>query len=246
MKATIIWLSLFIAVSANAQAELPVVIIDAGHGGSSKNKIVDESYWNMASFRSRSLSRTFLEKDLALEMALQVANRINSTGKAKAVLTRTEDRNIGMTERTIVANSQKVKAFVSIHFNNSDSHKDRGPVATIQAIENGNTPEQHLRDKVFGFQLAKAVETITNKIDPESRAKPTQDYDIKSNGSPLFRNLRRLDRGKRLTACNLEVEFLDNPMVAKWLLESDIAIATRKKIADKLADEIVIAVKSID
>jgi N-acetylmuramoyl-L-alanine amidase len=223
--------------SAAAGEMVPVVIIDAGHGGPSQPASVDESSWNNASFHSKKRNKTFFEKDLALQMALEVARQINDSHQARAILTRMDDRNVGMGDRARVAQRENARAFVSIHFNSTP--KAKGPVAIIQSVKHGNTAAQHERDQAFGQRLAKAVESVTHQRDRGSRARAPQDYDIKPEGSHLLHNLRSYEGGKSMVACFLEVEFLDNPSVARWLVEDDKAEETRQQIAERLARAIV-------
>jgi len=231
-------LALLLTFGSAAVGEMvPVVIIDAGHGGPSQPASVDESSWNNASFRSKKRNKTFFEKDLALQMALEVARQINDSHQARAVLTRTDDRNVGMGDRARVAQRENARAFVSIHFNSTPNAK--GPVAILQSVKHGNTAAQHQRDQAFGERLAKAVESVTHQRDRGSRARAPQDYDIKPEGSHLLRNLRSYEGGKSMVACFLEVEFLDNPSVASWLVEDDKAEETRQQIAERLARAIV-------
>lgn len=226
----------------------PVIVIDPGHGTGNNDKNLDGSAPNNAKFYSAKLKRKIEERELTLEVARQVADFVNQSGKAKAVLTKTGKENIGMQTRANVAIRNKAYAFVSIHFNSAEDDngkiKDlRGPVAIVQGLKYTkkpvNTPDQLIRDNAFGDGLAKAVASVTRQHDPMSVAKESQIFDKKDEGSWLFRYLRESDVGKTMNACFLEIEFMDNPAVAAWLLESDNSTGVRTAIAKAIANRLV-------
>ncbi|WP_035606681.1 N-acetylmuramoyl-L-alanine amidase [Haloferula sp. BvORR071] len=231
--------ALLVAILSVARGELPIVVIDAGHGGSGAE--LDHSSPNNAEFKSPRSGETYSEKDLTLELSKEIARLVNESGQAKAVLTRTSDVNVGMQARAKTADLPGAIAFVSIHFNSTPSA--HGPVAVVQGEKYqgvpANTAAQLKRDKAFGDSLSKAVEAVTLKYDPASKAKPAQIFDRKPEGSHLFRYLRALERGKALDACFLEIEFIDNPKVAAWLLEGESSAAIRKEIAASVAKALV-------
>jgi len=93
---------------AEAQPERkPLVVLDPGHGGSA----------NGAEYGGVK------EKDLNLSIALQAAELLEDAGLA-VLLTRTDDRDVGLYERTDLANGQEADLFVSIHCNASLDHDD--------------------------------------------------------------------------------------------------------------------------
>jgi N-acetylmuramoyl-L-alanine amidase len=231
--------ALLIAMLSVVHAELPIVVIDPGHGGSGAE--LDHSSPNNAEFKSPRSGTTYLEKDLTLEVSKEIARLVNESQKAKAVLTRSSDVNVGMQARAKTADQPGTVAFVSIHFNSTPSA--HGPLAVVQGEKYQGVPAnaagQLKRDKAFGDSLSKAVEAVTLKYDPESKAKTAQIFDRKPEGSHLFRYLREQERGKILDACFLEIEFMDNPKVAAWLLEGENAAAIRKEIAASIAKALV-------
>lgn len=224
--------------SSWSSAEKPTVVIDAGHGGS---QIVDHSSPNNASYRSAKLNKTIKEKELTLEMATDVITIINASGKVRALATRTKDENIGMKQRAGVALQAKAAALISIHFNSTPNA--RGPVSVIQATEYqgnpANTKEQYKRDKIMGDKLAKAIAVASSKYLEGTKARNTITFQAKPEGSHLFRYLREDPLGKTMDACFLEVDFMDNPKVAAWLIESTDAAKARKEIAAAIAAAVI-------
>ena len=78
----------------------PVVVIDAGHGGVD-NGTVAESGEN--------------EKDLVLDFAKALRERIEKKGKFRVVMTRDDDTFVALGDRVKIARGQGAALFVSIH-----------------------------------------------------------------------------------------------------------------------------------
>jgi N-acetylmuramoyl-L-alanine amidase len=110
------------------------VVIDPGHGG----------------FDSGAVGPTGLkEKDVALDIAQRVNQRISEIGVIKSFLTRTGDYYIPLSDRTVIANQYQADLFVSIHINANENRKAHGcetyycsetasskEAATVAAFEN--------------------------------------------------------------------------------------------------------------
>jgi N-acetylmuramoyl-L-alanine amidase len=95
------------------------VVIDAGHGGEDKG--------------ARS-SSGLLEKDLVLDIANRVADRLQSSGFS-VVMTRKDDRFIALEERTSIANDARGDLFVSIHANAAADPNIRGIETFFLALD---------------------------------------------------------------------------------------------------------------
>jgi len=95
------------------------VVIDAGHGGEDKG--------------ARG-SRGLLEKDLVLDVAQRVAESLRQNG-LEVVMTRNDDRFIGLEERTSIANDARGDLFVSIHANATDDPDVRGIETFFLALD---------------------------------------------------------------------------------------------------------------
>lgn len=78
----------------------PLIVIDAGHGG------VDSGAIGVSGLQ---------EKEINLAMSLRLAQLINDSGRATAILTRDDDRFISLTHRHRFASHKKADLFVSIH-----------------------------------------------------------------------------------------------------------------------------------
>jgi len=84
------------------------IIIDAGHGGKDKGAIGTQGTY---------------EKDLTLRTALILQNKLQKEG-AHVILTRTHDEYLLLSQRTL--QSTKADAFISIHYNSTNSSQLTG------------------------------------------------------------------------------------------------------------------------
>jgi len=81
-----------------------IVVIDPGHGGLETGAV------GPAQLR---------EKDITLDMARRLRRRLQRDPALHIVLTRDEDRLVGLDERTAIANHNRADLFLSIHLNAS-------------------------------------------------------------------------------------------------------------------------------
>jgi N-acetylmuramoyl-L-alanine amidase len=88
-----------------------IIVLDPGHGGE------DSGAWG----------RQIREKDVNLEIAMRLKDRLEAAGAA-VVLTRTDDYFVGLYERPYLANYLLADLFISIHTNNH-------PDLTVHGIE---------------------------------------------------------------------------------------------------------------
>ncbi len=80
------------------------VVIDAGHGGTEDG--------------ARGPSG-LLEKEVTLDVARRLRARLQGDSGTEVLLTRDDDRTVGLDERTAIANHARADLFVSIHANSS-------------------------------------------------------------------------------------------------------------------------------
>lgn len=80
------------------------VVIDAGHGGEEEG--------------ARGPTG-LLEKDVTLDIAKRLRDRLRGENGVEVLLTRDDDRRVGLDDRTALANHARADLFVSIHANSS-------------------------------------------------------------------------------------------------------------------------------
>lgn len=97
--------------AARPEAELPVIVIDPGHGGVDPGAI--------------AVNRTF-EKNIVLEMGLDLRRLIEATGRYQVALTRDSDVFIPLRDRISLARELHGQVFISIHADSIRSADQRG------------------------------------------------------------------------------------------------------------------------
>ncbi|MGH9351660.1 MAG: N-acetylmuramoyl-L-alanine amidase, partial [Terriglobia bacterium] len=102
---------------AAAAPPLPVIVLDAGHGGTDSGA------------RSRD---GVLEKNLDAALVQQVASALAATHKYRVVLTRSGDSDPTLEQRTLAANTSRPVAFVTFHAGQLGDHSPVIRVYTYQ------------------------------------------------------------------------------------------------------------------
>ncbi|MEQ8178267.1 MAG: N-acetylmuramoyl-L-alanine amidase [Amphiplicatus sp.] len=90
---------------------LPVIVIDAGHGGRDPGSIGQGGLY---------------EKDVTLAAALQLAEMLKKKGRYRVVLTRASDARIHLEDRPKAARDATADLFISIHADAHEDHSLRG------------------------------------------------------------------------------------------------------------------------
>jgi len=88
-----------------------IIVIDPGHGG------IEQGAVGPSGLR---------EKDVALQLAQRLKVALEKDSSLSVVLTRDEDRLVGLDERTAIANHNRADLFLSIHLNASRRTSARG------------------------------------------------------------------------------------------------------------------------
>lgn len=213
-----------------------IIVIDPGHGG---QRIVGKTdgtqgsagaSWNNATAAKYGI----LEKDLCLQYSIELAHTIVDSPRAKklgimAALTRTDDSHVSAMRRAAIAIHHQARIFLSIHFNGSKKHNAEGTRAYYVSEDHPDWEFIHFtnpyveRDRALAQRLVKDVSIALEPYggDP-SKAKISGD--AKHDGGHLNDGIRSLGYARQDThlyqanVVLLEVEFIDNPKVAEWLL----------------------------
>ncbi len=96
------------------------IVLDPGHGGAPPPSVFKGSSWNNAIGPNGTL-----EKTLSFDVCKRAAEFLRTRGY-QVELTRTEDVNVGLKDRALVAKQIRADAFVSVHFNASNQHTAQG------------------------------------------------------------------------------------------------------------------------
>ena len=198
------------------------VVIDPGHGGKD--------------FGAPGYLKGVHEKNVVLQVARKLAQKIRQDLKLEAVLTRNSDRFLTLEERTAFANTKGADLFISIHTN---ANRDRRAFGIETYFLNLATDEEAIR--VAAMENATSTKNISDlqkilydlmqnaKINESSRLaayvqssvvrhlKENRYEGIKSKGvkqAPFYVLL-----GAQMPAILIETSFISNPRECKRLVD---------------------------
>jgi N-acetylmuramoyl-L-alanine amidase len=218
---------------------LKKIAIDAGHGGTDNGRT--------------SLSG-FLEKNVNLQIATLLADRLREELGVDVVMTRTEDTLIAFDQRVETANVAGANLFISIHCNGwftSDAGgfeafflapartEEEASLARAEnassAFEGGGTSKEDAKDIDFILWDMAQNQYITESSDLAEmvQLELSKELDIKNRGVKQA-GLRVL-KGLAMPGVLIEVAFLSNPHEEKLLMEP--------AFRDKVVEAIIVAVK---
>jgi len=220
----------------------PIIVLDPGHGGIEKGAVGPSGN---------------LEKDLTLDLALQLKKVLERSG-VSVVLTRDDDRLVGLDERTAIANHNHATLFISIHLNSSRRADARGAetyylsaeasddaARTLAALENKayRSPEADGRDRDMGGQ-GDALELIlwdlaqNQYLAESSHLAESVQRELNVLAGTRDRGVRqapfRVLTGATMPAILVEVGFVSNPQEEE-LLQSPVY---RQHIVDAIAEAV--------
>ncbi|MCY3777564.1 MAG: N-acetylmuramoyl-L-alanine amidase [Candidatus Aminicenantes bacterium] len=157
--------------------ERPVIVVDPGHGGSDSGGIWEGDLGEQG----------FVEKDLALQFALQLRDEFRKRG-LEVVLTRDRDVNLSAARRSAVGNSNRTRAYLSLHLGRAPDAEMRGGVVYFHgkppvmpppepeepdeeplALQDGETPDlpQPESETGEGEEEENDVEIVVSQVEPE-------------------------------------------------------------------------------
>ncbi len=147
------------------------IVIDPGHGGKDSPGC---TYGGL------------LERDITLELALQLKNKLTTAGY-KVLLTRETNMSVELEERTKIANESGADLFISLHLN---AHDDIG----VSGIETWYNPNSNSNNNTL-------AQTIEDSITESTKAKNRGTY---SNSTLV------VIRDTLIPSCLVEVGYLSN------------------------------------
>lgn len=220
-------------------ADLPVVVIDPGHGG------VDPGAAGPDDVR---------EKDIVLEFARRLKDKIEASGRRKVVLTRDDDTFISLPGRVKVARDNAAALFLSIHADTlTDPFGVRG--ATVYTLSDKASDKEAERlaekenraDMIAGVDLSDEPEEVAGILFELTR-RETRNFttqfakhlvrDLKTaaklNKNPLRSAGFRVLKAPDVPSVLLELGYLSSKEDAK-LLMSD---AWREQATDAVASAV--------
>ena len=132
-------------IEGPADDRLPLVVIDAGHGGHDPGAISPHD-------GSR-------EKDITLALARAIRKDLLASGRVRVALTRADDRFLVLEERYGIARRLKADLFISVHADAAENQEASG--ASIYTLAEVASDREAARIATSGNKT-----NITNGIDP--------------------------------------------------------------------------------
>ena len=136
-----------------ARNALPVVIVDAGHGG------IDPGATGVSGTK---------EKEIVLKVAQSLAEKLRKTGRYKVIMTRDEDIFLSLKARVAIARKNRADLFISIHADAAPAATARGAsVYTLSERASDREAEALARsenqsDIIAGIDLANEPDIVTS------------------------------------------------------------------------------------
>lgn len=176
VPAALILLVLILVLALRGPSGPVVVCLDPGHGGSAAGAVNGER----------------MEKDDNLRVALRVRDLLESAdADLTVVMTRTEDVDVGLEERTDFAKAQGATMFVAIHRNSGGA----------SGIETWTAAKPKAGDTA----LAKAIQTRLLAV-----AETTDRGVRKGTAADADKNYFVLSHTAKIPSCLIELGFIDS------------------------------------
>jgi N-acetylmuramoyl-L-alanine amidase len=123
----------------------PLVVLDPGHGGIDTGTIAPGGQ---------------MEKDIVLDFAKRLRERIERSGKFRVLMTRNDDTYVPLNERVHIARNAGASLFVSIHADSLPRKEGTAQGATIYTLSNKASDAQaaELADKENGADVIAGVD----------------------------------------------------------------------------------------
>jgi len=202
------------------------IAIDPGHGG------MDEGVKGAGGTK---------EKDLVLAVARRLKASIEGRLGIRVLLTREEDRDVALEDRTSVANNNKADLFISLHANASVRPAAAGAVIYTAAFEKPGPAAAPERVAAFGgglrdIELVPWDEAQTRFLDQSNTFAMLlqQEFDghVPMVPQPVDRAPLAILESANMPAVLLEMGFLTNEAQEKALAGNDLQAAIVQAISD--------------
>ena len=122
------------------------IVIDPGHGGAESGAVS---------------ARGTQEKDLTLALARSLKRRLESRLAVRVILTRSQDSELELEERTAIANQNKADLFISLHLNSSLGAEAYGAETyflSLEASDEAAASAAEAENQYSGVESAPAAE----------------------------------------------------------------------------------------
>ncbi len=188
------------------QRKLPVVVVDAGHGGSQPG--AERTY------DSGRVRVVIQEKALNLDVALEVTRLLKDRG-VRVVATRIDDSTVSLDKRVQIANETGVKLMVSVHSN--AEKKQIGSVRGSIVFVGNNASARSL--------------AAAKRIEKRLAAAGVQSLGVRRHPKPI-----RVLVKPKCPSVLVEMGFMSNPGDLSKLMRPDHRLLLARAIAEGILD----------
>lgn len=224
----------------SANAGLPVVVIDPGHGGIDSGATGDKG---------------MVEKDITLKFGLELMKQLKAGGKLEPILTRDDDTFIALIDRVGMARENGAALFISIHADKVRQDYVRG--ATVYTLSEDASDElaqalaerENRSDILAGLSLEDEPDDVADILFDLAR-RETRNLSVRFaktvvddmrgkfalNGNPWRRAAFKVLKAPEVPSVLLELGYLSN--------EDDEALFKSKEWPGKEAETIARAIES--
>ena len=174
-------------ISGPDDPAMPLVVIDAGHGGRDPGAIGEDAQ-----------GRAVQEKDITLALALALREQLLKAGRIRVALTREDDRILPLAHRPEIARLLEADLFVSIHADSAGTREDVSG-ASIYTLSEDASSEAAARfaarendaDRLNGIAIEGTSEAVSTILVELSQQR-TQEDAIEFSGLVLREGEQRL------------------------------------------------------
>jgi N-acetylmuramoyl-L-alanine amidase len=227
--------ALFVATTAAASPQHPVVVLDPGHGGS-----------NPGAHGTGDL----LEKQLTLAIAQLVAAQLRAHD-VDVRLTRDDDRTLTLRQRVAFADAIPADLLVSIHANASPTRTQRGYETYVLTVKGVDVDARALRSDTTTPRPGVDADIARVLDDVERGAAQWEAAELATRMQRALRD-RRGDDGDRgvrqdaphvllgatMPAVLVEVGFIDHPVEGRQLADANVQHQLATAIAEAIEDQL--------
>ncbi len=218
----------------------PMVVIDPGHGG------IDQG---------TQAAKGYSEKDIVLEFALVLRDKLEKTGKYRVAMTRADDTFVPLGERVAFARARQAGLFISIHADSLARREGEAQGASVYTLAEQASDAEAARlaeaenraDAISGVDLSSEPGDVADiLIDLAQRETKTFSMKFAQSLVGELRNTAKLHKNPLKSAGFMVLKAPDVPSVLVELgyvtSQSDLKALTSNVWRDKTAEALTRAV----
>ena len=210
---------LFLSFPLYGAESFPVVVIDPAHGGDDLGvKLSDSRH----------------EKDITLQIALELQKELMTAGNIKVQLTRTADRDVSIAERNKMVQATKARMMLSIHVNAGFGPKAAGyevyfPGFKAIPVDKKNGAAGIINDMTGNRHLNESVALAQDILRKLQTVFPRKERGLREAPVPIL-------EGLSLPAVAVEIGFATNLEDKKAISDENIQKLVAKALSKSILE----------